>query len=142
MKENIKQNNRGLQGSGPAHTPAIHDPVPPGAATAVCKREREQPDKELGHTAFCLAMMLAQKANLHDGPHPLGLALGEALLDSLEEWGMTRPEFRKARLRLERHGYATFRQTERGWAGKFTDGRLCRIFPDSYYQDEVSITGR
>ena len=153
MKENNNPNNRGLQGSGPAHTQAIHQPVPPTATTAVCKREREQPNrewyrvrvskqliKELGHTALCLANIVALKANLHDGPHPLGLALGEASLDSMEEWGMTRNEFRGARSRLEGRGYATFRKTERGWVGKLTDGRLCRIFPDSHYNDEVSTT--
>jgi hypothetical protein len=95
--------------------------------------------RDLGHTAFGVASVIANRANLRPGPHPHGLALGEALLGYAGHWNMTGHEFRGARMRLERRGYASFRETERGWVGRLNDGRLYRIFPDSHYDDEGNL---
>ncbi len=96
----------------------------------------EKTMKELGHDAFRLAALLALKANLYAGRNASGLALGEAFLGSGSAWFKTGHQFRGARSRLERRGYATFRKTTLGWVGKLNDGRLFRIFPDSHYEAE------
>ena len=89
MKNNNKR--RTPQGGGPAQP----QPAQPADANALTKPEREQPTEawfwatrsaqkaigNLGAAAFCVAMVLAVKANLRGGPHPYGLALGDALLD-------------------------------------------------------------
>jgi hypothetical protein len=92
--------------------------------------------KELGRSAFRLATLLALKANLHAGRNASRLALAEAFLGSGSAWFKTGHQFRAARVRLERLGYATFRKTAFGWIGKLNDGRLFRIFPDSHYEAE------
>lgn len=102
--------------------------------------QRVLPD--VGPTAFCLATLLAGEANLQSGPNRHGLALGEALLGDGSEWNITGHEFRGARMRLERRGYASFRLTEHGWVGRLNDGRLFRIFPDSYYDDQGNLAVR
>src|ERR1035437_5887251 len=71
-----------------------------------------------GRNAFILAYVIAYRARWKDGFNRHGLEQGEALLGDFEAYGMTQQEYRTGKAQLAKWGFATFRATTRGTAGK------------------------
>lgn len=74
--------------------------------------------------AYLLACVIAHRARWSDGFNRHGLALGEAFLGDYGAFGMTQQQYRTAKAQLEKHGFATFKSTNKGTIGKLIDTRL------------------
>jgi len=79
--------------------------------------------------AFRLACLIAIRARWRDGFNAHGLAQGECLLGDFRSYGMTEKEYRGAKQKLEKHGFAAFRRANRGTVARLMDTRLFDTSP-------------
>jgi hypothetical protein len=66
------------------------------------------------HNAFILLCVIAQRAWRLIEPNPDGMTAGQAMIGDFAEYGLTEQEYRTAKTKLEKWGYATFKATTRG----------------------------
>jgi hypothetical protein len=74
--------------------------------------------------AYVLAAVIAHRANFRAGFNEHGLSPGEAFLGDYRSYGMSEQNYRTCKAILEKHGFATFRPTNKGTVAKLTDTRL------------------
>jgi hypothetical protein len=77
--------------------------------------------------AFLLAWHIADRTQRASGFNEHGLLPGEALIGDYLEYGFTEQEYRTAKRILEKHGFATFKTTNRGTIAKLSDRRLFAV---------------
>ena len=78
--------------------------------------------------AFILAYVIAYRGQYSAGFNRYNLAMGEAFLGDWDNIGLTEANYRTAKAVLKKHGFATFRTTNKGTIGKLADSRLFSIF--------------
>lgn len=88
--------------------------------------------------AYMLARFIAARARYQDGFNADGLVLGEAMLGDYKSYGMSERQYRTAKQDLQKHGFATFRTTNKGTIGKLIDTRL---FDPLNFQTTDKTTG-
>lgn len=76
------------------------------------------------HAAFVLAAIIAVRARRTNGMNLHALKPGEALLGDYKEYGMSETQYREAKKRLERAGYATFHGTNKGTIAKLENTQV------------------
>ena len=75
--------------------------------------------------AFTLATVIAWRTRFQPGRClKYGYQQGEAFLGDYERCGMSEQQYRTAKKKLEKWGYATFKRTNKGTTAKLTDTRL------------------
>lgn len=78
--------------------------------------------------AFTLATMIALRARYRPTVSVNGLKPGEAFLGDYEKCGLTERQYRTAKQKLKKGGYATFRTTNKGTIAKLADSRLFDVW--------------
>jgi hypothetical protein len=68
----------------------------------------------LNKNAFILLWVIHHRARWTDGFNRHGLKRGEAMLGDYEHYDMSEQEYRTAKKHLLKHGFATFRRTNKG----------------------------
>ena len=118
-----KLTNNGAQSSEP-------DTPTPRAGWVKLMRSLESIEL-LAHfpNAFRLACVIAIRARWRGGFNVHGLAQGECLLGDFRSYGMTEKEYRGAKQKLEKHGFAAFRRANRGTVARLIDTRLFDTSP-------------
>jgi hypothetical protein len=81
--------------------------------------------------AWAVACSIAMRARVTEDFNRFSLHKGEAFLGDYRTMGMTQQEYRTAKAKLAKWGFATFRTTNRGTIGKLTDTRLFDVSPVS-----------
>ena len=85
--------------------------------------------------SFLLLSLISLRARWSNtGVNPYNLRPGEALIGDPETCGLTRQQYRTARERLERYGFATFRPTNRGTIARITESAPYEIFGEAANQ--------
>lgn len=83
---------------------------------------------KLNPLAYVLASVIAHRGRWRDEFNRYGLNQGEAFLGDYASYGMSEQQYRTAKAQLEKHGFATFRSTNKGTIAKLTDTRLFSFF--------------
>jgi hypothetical protein len=83
---------------------------------------------KLNPCAFLLLYVIAYRARWADGFNAHGLRRGEALVGDHEACGMTEQNYRTAKQFLAKHGFATFRPTNKGTVASLANTRVFECF--------------
>jgi hypothetical protein len=79
------------------------------------------------HNAFVLLTVVALRARRTGGFNRHGLQIGQALIGDYEAYGLSRQEYRSAKVRLQRYGLAAFKPTPRGTIATLLDQTIYDI---------------
>jgi len=79
------------------------------------------------YKAFALLTVIALRARRTDGFNRHNLQIGQALIGDYEAYGMSRQEYRSAKVRLRRYGLAEFNPTPRGTIATLLDQTIYDI---------------
>lgn len=112
---------------GPPRTWTLTEPRP---ASGWFKAMRDPVALELLRTnknAFVLLYVIATRSRWMSGFNRHGLAQGEAFIGDCAEYGLSEREYRTAKQLLEKHGFATFKPTNRGTIASLCDSRVFDI---------------
>lgn len=91
-------------------------------------RSEEALELALGYPkAFILLYFMACRARRHGGFNRHGLAVNECFLGDYAKMGLSEREYRTAKMILEKHGFATFRATNKGTIGTITNTKVWDI---------------
>lgn len=77
--------------------------------------------------AFVLLTVIALRARRTGGFNRHGLQIGQALIGNYKAYGMSRQEYRSAKVRLQRYGLARFRPTNKGTVATLLDQTIYDI---------------
>jgi hypothetical protein len=103
---------------------------PPGTPWFTAVRSEEAWELMLANrNAFILAYVIAYRARWKDGFNRHGLDKGEAMLGDFEAYAMTEQEYRTAKEKLAKWGFATFRATSKGTIASLIGTRLFSLLP-------------
>lgn len=95
--------------------------IPPHRSRSFIKMIRSNVTLELiknYHREFLLLTLIAYRAKRTPGFSPLELEPGEALIGDHESCGLTQRQYRTAKKKLEKWGFATFKATNKGTIAK------------------------
>lgn len=84
--------------------------------------------------AFLLLTQIAVRARWKEGFNAHGLGVGEAFIGDYKAIGLTRQKYRTAQVFLAKHGFSTFKPTNKGTIAKVTDSRVFDITLDNSNQ--------
>lgn len=77
--------------------------------------------------AYLLLSQIALRAKRTDGFSAKNLEIGEAFIGDHEKIGLTQGEYRGAKKRLEKYGFASFRPTNKGTIAKLISSSIFDI---------------
>lgn len=80
------------------------------------------------HCAFVLLYIIAHRARWRDGFNQHGLSQGEAMLGDYAEYDLSERQYRTAKHFLEKHGFATFKATNKGTIATLVNTEVFDVF--------------
>lgn len=81
--------------------------------------------------AYILLGVIAQRARRTNKFNRFGLTVGQALIGDHKKYGMTEREYRTAKKKLKKWGFATFKGTNKGTIATLCDKRIYDINPET-----------
>lgn len=88
--------------------------------------------------AFILLYVIAARARWRDGFNAHGLTQGESFIGDHDAYGLTEREYRTAKALLEKHGFATFKPTNKGTVATIENPTVFDIWQSQ--DDEQNVT--
>jgi len=100
----------------------------------MCKRSHKADELDTDMPASHLLKIIAKRAKRTDGFNIHNLKPNEAFLGDYQEYGMSRRQYRTAKDKLEKWGFATFKTTSKGTVATLVDTSIYDINSESIGQ--------
>jgi len=91
------------------------------------QRTQETYDLMRDRNAFHLLSIIAIRARFSAQPSHDGVTFGQAFLGDVKAYGMSEKEYRCAKARLEKWGFASFKGSAKGTVATLSDSRVFSI---------------